>query len=244
MKKSLLLAITILLALGSAGAQESPEPGREFIDVSASISKDVTPDEIYVGIIINERDNKGKASVEQQEKNMIKLLEEMGTDPGKNLTVDHMDSSLQKYFMKKNAIYATKSYTLKLSDEQQLAAVFDALNSIKISEISLKKTRISDELQEKVKREMLTEAASKARKNAEILAEAVGSKAGGAIYIHNSYSLQRPSNRILLKSETLEVAGNGSTIESIPSINISKTTVFVSVECKFRLLSSTGSDSK
>ena len=45
-------------------------------------------------IVINEKDNKGKVSVDQQEKEMFKQLKGIGIDLEKNLVVQDMSSDL------------------------------------------------------------------------------------------------------------------------------------------------------
>ncbi|MBO5699836.1 MAG: SIMPL domain-containing protein, partial [Bacteroidales bacterium] len=64
MKKILALLIGIIALSGTICAQENQS--LNIIEVSATAHKSVTPDEIYLNITINEKDNKGKISVDQQ----------------------------------------------------------------------------------------------------------------------------------------------------------------------------------
>ena len=81
--------------------------------MTGKADREVTPDEIYVRIVINEKDNKGKVSVEQQEKEMFRRLKAAHIDIEKDLVVQDMSSDLQTYFLRKNAILSTKTYQLK-----------------------------------------------------------------------------------------------------------------------------------
>lgn len=72
MKKLFLAALAALFLLPAA-AQE-PEAYPSYIQVNGRAEKEVTPDEFYLQIVINERDSKGKISVESQQRDMIAAL--------------------------------------------------------------------------------------------------------------------------------------------------------------------------
>lgn len=205
------------------------------IEVSARVEKQITPDIIYIGITIDEQNGKGKDYIETKEREMIKILQELKIDVAKNLTVQDMNSDLKKYFLKKNNILATKSYTLKVSTADEVAAVFDALNNLGISNVSLTKTAISPELEKQVKDELLASAAKKAQENAIILAEAVGSKAGKVIYIQNYYNFAQPYAANFSLRNAKSVATDGIVEESIPALEISKSTISINVMCRFSI---------
>lgn len=205
------------------------------IEVSARVEKQITPDIIYIGITIDEQNGKGKDYIETKEREMIKILQELKIDVTKNLTVQDMNSDLKKYFLKKNNILATKSYTLKVSTADEVAAVFDALNNLGISNVSLTKTAISPELEKQVKDELLASAAKKAQENATILAEAVGSKAGMVIYIQNYYNFAQPYAANFSLRNAKSVATDSIVEESIPTLEISKSTISINVMCRFSI---------
>lgn len=205
------------------------------IEVSARVEKQITPDIIYIGITIDEQNGKGKDYIETKEREMIKIMQELKIDVAKNLTVQDMNSDLKKYFLKKNNILATKSYTLKVSTADEVAAVFDALNNLGISNVSLTKTAISPELEKQVKDELLASAAKKTQENAAILAEAVGSKAGKVIYIQNYYNFAQPYAANFSLRNAKSVATDGVVEESIPTLEISKSTISINVMCRFSI---------
>ena len=118
MKKTIVLAAALLIAAG-ASAQEKNFLDKPYIEVTGKADMEVTPDEIYVRIVINEKDNKGKVSVEQQEKEMFRRLKAAHIDIEKDLVVQDMTSDLQTYFLRKNAILSTKTYQLKVSSAAQ-----------------------------------------------------------------------------------------------------------------------------
>jgi uncharacterized protein YggE len=120
----------------------------------------------------------------------------------------------------------------------EVATVFDILNSIGISDVNLSKTSISPELEKKVKDELLADAAKKAKENASILAEAVGSKAGKAIYIQNYYNFAQPvaANYSLRSAKSFATADGIMEEESIPSLEINKSAISINVTCRFEIL--------
>ena len=87
MKKVFLIAIAVIMGLGTIYAQQD-----NTIETSVNVKKEVIPDEIFISITINEKDNKGKISVEEQQKQMIKALASLGIDTKSALTVDNMGS--------------------------------------------------------------------------------------------------------------------------------------------------------
>jgi uncharacterized protein YggE len=113
MKKILALLIGIIALSGTICAQENQS--LNIIEASATAQKSVTPDEIYLNITINEKDNKGKISVDQQEEQMVKALEGLGIKTKEQLTVKNMGSTLQNHTLKKDEIFASKEYSLKLT---------------------------------------------------------------------------------------------------------------------------------
>lgn len=236
MKRLILSAAIAILSISSIFAQNTTPQQEKFIEVSVRVNKEVIPDEIFINITINEKDNKGKISVEQQEKSMVRAIEGLGIDIKENLTVEDMASSLQKYALRKDNILVSKNYTLKVSSAQQAAEAIGALNSLDIARVSMGRVSISDELERDVKNQLLTEAARKAMENAGILAQAVGSKAGKAIYMQNYYSFDSAANgRVMMKAYGTMDASTTVEEESV-ELEVSKQNLSINVTCKFQLL--------
>ncbi len=235
MKKVLFITVALLLISASCNTAQENDT-KNYIEVSTRVEKQITPDEIYLNITINEQTSKGKLSVEKQEQEMIKTLKAMGIDVEKNLTIKDMDSDLQKFFFRKNAIYNSKSFSLRLSNAKQMAQAFDALNKINISDISLNRTAVSPELEKKTKDELLAQAAKKAQENASILATAVGSQAGKILYIQNYYNFQQPYSGIATKSmKLMSMAANTTDTYEDTSLEIAQTSLSISVICRFAI---------
>lgn len=182
MKKMMFAAIALMM-FAAAQAQESyptVQPYENYIQVTGRADREVTPDEIYVRIVINENNTKGKISVEKQERDMVATLTKMGVDIEKQLKVDDMSSNFKDYWLKKKAL-TTKSYQLKLADAVSVGNAMQALEQIGISDSDV--VRVAHSKIKEFQAETRAEAVKNAQQQAQLLASAIGQKAGRAIFI-------------------------------------------------------------
>jgi uncharacterized protein YggE len=220
------------MGLGTAYAQQN-----NTIETSVNVRKEVIPDEIFISITINEKDNKGKVSVEEQQKQMIKALASLGIDTKEALTVDNMGSTLKQNTLRKDNIFISKRYTLKVSSAKDASNAIQALKDIDIAQTYVSRVAISDSLEREVKNQLLVEAAQKAQENARILAEAVGCKAGKAVYIQNYYSFDTAAGSRMLTVAYKAANDNSSNMqeESAQELEVTKKSLNITVNCKFLL---------
>lgn len=232
MKKVFLIAIAVIMGLGTIYAQQN-----NTIETSVNVKKEVIPDEIFISITINEKDNKGKISVEEQQKQMTKALSSLGIDTKAALTVDNMGSTLKQNTLRKDNIFISKRYTLKVSTAKDASAAIQALKEIDMAQTYVSRVAISDSLEREVKNQLLVEAAQKAQENAKILASAVGCKAGKAVYIQNYYSFDSSAGSRMLTVAYKAVKDNASEIteESAQELEVTKKSLNITVNCKFLL---------
>jgi uncharacterized protein YggE len=207
-----------------------------MIDVSVNVNRNITPDEIYVNFTITEKDNRGKKSVDEQETNAIGALSDLGIDVKSCLTIVNLESSLQKQFLKRGNILESREYRLKTSNGAEASRVIETLNNLLISNVELGETRFSAELEKKVKDELLTEAAIKAKENATILAEALNAKVGKVIYINNHYSFERVGNSNYRVKSLMAFSAMADVLqeESI-DLDVAKQSISLNVNCKFAI---------
>ena len=238
MRRIIFAMAAVLFCTLTVNAQEiTSQNTQDYVEVSVRVSKDVLPDEIFLNITINEKDNKGKISVQQQENQMIKALDGLGIDVKEALTINDMGSQLKSYALKKDNIFVSRNYTLKVTTATMAAEAIEALNKLDIASVSVGKVSISDTLEREVKNQLLTEAAQKARENAKILSEAVGSTIGKAIYIQNYYSFDSAANgRIMMKSYAAMDSSTSVQEEETVELQVSKQSLSINVSCKFKLL--------
>ena len=232
MKKIYLLVLATLLGTGALFSQNY----ENTIETSVSLNKEVTPDEIFLSITINEKDNKGKASVDTQEKQMIKTLASLGIDTKEALTVNNMGSSLKENTLRKDNIFISKNYTLKVSTAKMASDALQALKGIDISKCGIQKISISDSLEREVKNQLLAEAAKKAKENAGILAQAVGAKVGKPVYMQNYYTFNSASNgRLMTVAYSASKSADSAAVEESVELEVTKKNLNITVNCKFIL---------
>ena len=178
MKRFILAAAVALLALPAAAQVQEAFPS--YIQVNGRAEREIAPDEFYLQIVINERDSKGKVSVESQQRDMIAALKRLGVNVEKQLKVANLSSE----FFKKNTSVATAKYQLQLGSSAEVGKVWQALDGLGISNVSILKVSLSQ--LERYKSEVRVEAMRNAKQNAATLAEAIGQTIGKCFYVYDS----------------------------------------------------------
>ncbi|HOA46429.1 MAG TPA: SIMPL domain-containing protein [Paludibacteraceae bacterium] len=183
MKRTFLtLALVVAVAVGYA--QEKNFIDQNYIEVNGYAEKKVIPNEIYLKIVLNEKDFKNK-QLPEIEKSMIDKLKSIGIDVKKQLKVCDYTSNFKKYWLLKSAVVQEKEYQLVLSDAQTVAKTFLGLSSLGIANVSVEKVDHSD--MQKLKMETKASAMQSAKQNATVLANAIGQEVGRALYISEGY---------------------------------------------------------
>ena len=149
------------------------------MQVTGRAEREIEPDEIYLAVTINERDSKGKISIEQQQRGMVAALKKLGIDVAAQLKVSDLSSAL----FKRNMSVVTARYELRLGSAAEVVAVGQALNALGISEIVIE--RVSHSRIRELQEEVRVEAIRNARQKAAMLAEAIGQKVGRCFLIYD-----------------------------------------------------------
>lgn len=174
----ILAAAVILLTIPAMAQYVEKYPS--YIQVNGRAEQEITPDEFYLSIVINERESKGKITVEQQQKEMISALNRLGVNIEKQLKMANMSSE----FFKKNTSVATAKYQLRLQSPAMVSKVYSALDAIGISNVSI--LRVSHSKINEYKEQIRIAAIRNAKQNAATLAEAIGQEIGSCFYIYDS----------------------------------------------------------
>ena len=227
MKKLILMAAVALMALPAAAHMQEAFPS--YIQVNGRAEKEITPDEFYLSIVINERDSKGKISVESQQRDMIAALKRLGVNVEKQLKVANLSSE----FFKKNTSVATAKYQLQLGSSAEVAKVWQALDGLGISNVSILKVSHSkiDEYKEQVR----VEAMQNAKQSAQTLAGAIGQNVGKCFYIYDSNNNVMPvlyDNMAVMRSAK---AGYGEEAAADEPLDFKTIKLQYNVQAKFVL---------
>jgi uncharacterized protein YggE len=235
MKRNVLtiaLVTTLLMTFaGNSFAQSTTQP---YIDMSTTVEREVTPDELYLRITINEKEYKGKKSLEEMQDAMIDALKACRIDISNCLTLNYMDSEISyKAFSKKVMPKTEATYILKLNDATAMQNVISALEEKQISNISLIRTRYTKE--KELKAEMGIEAMQQAKAEAQTLAGAIGQEVGKAITISSWTSGNEQQPRMYKARANALEDSLSSDAPVMPIIQIGKITYRFNVSVRFEL---------
>lgn len=232
--------ILILISLFSIRSY-SQQPGKNFIDenyieVTGKAEMEITPDEIYLKIIISEKDNKGKQTLEELEKSMIDKLRILNVDIEKNLTVHDISSNFKNYWLGKTDIFTTKEYQVLVNDAVTAGKIFRELESVDISNITVDRLSHSEivEFRQQVK----VEAIKAAKVKAESLAGAIEQRIGKALLIQEIDDLRTLQGNMPGLSNTIMIRGSSSLYGSRapePIIEFGKLNLEYKILAKFKL---------
>jgi len=226
------LTLFFLLAFMTTFAQNSKNfIDENYIEVTGKAEKEITPNEIYLQVFINEGDNKGKESLEMLEMKMIKKLQEIGIDIKKEFAVKDISSNFKSYWLKKTNIFTSKQYQIIVHTAPLAGRVFRELEALGISNISIEKLDHSEI--EKFKKEVKVDAIRNAKETAEALAEPIGQKIGRALYIRESEPFfYRP----MLAGAAMKIRGMSMDAEyTEPDIEFEKIKLEYTVTVYFKL---------
>jgi hypothetical protein len=229
MRKLVFLAAALAMMLTAAAQTQEAYPS--YIQVNGRAEKEIVPDEFYLSIVIDERDSKGKISVESQQREMIAALRRQGVDVEKQLKVANLSSE----FFKKNTSVATAKYQLKLGSAAEAANVWQALDKLGISDVSI--LRVSHSNIDALKEEVRVEAIRNAQQSARTLAQAIGQTVGKCFYIWDSNNDIMPAyynNTMAVRSMKSMDAGSGESAGEEP-LDFKTIKLQYSVQTKFVL---------
>lgn len=181
----IIVTLGIVLTFHISNGQTKNFIDQPYIETTAKVDSLVKPDIIYLDILLQEKDNRNKVSVEELENMMATKLESLGIDLKKQLTLSDLASNFKKYFLKQKDVLKSKAYKLKVFDAQTAGKVLVELENIWISNVTLDKTEYSKI--EELKLDLKSKAVKKAKKQAEYLVEPLNQKIGGALFIADKY---------------------------------------------------------
>lgn len=234
--KQTLLFLTLLFSL-TAFSQTGQKNfiDQNYIEVNGTSEIEVFPDKIFLNIIINEKEHKGK-KVNEVEKLMIERLISLGIDIQKQLVIKDFISNLKNDWILKNEIQSIKQYELLVYDAEIVGKVFKELNNLEISTISV--SRLENSEIEKHKKEAKSKAIRQAKENAETLAQAVGQEVGRALLISEEDYSQSISGQLEGKVAGVRIRGKSSSewnwIDA-PEIEFEKITIDYQIKVLFEL---------
>ena len=135
MRRIFLLALAVVMTIGAQAQTPQAQAFPSFVEVNGVAEREVEPDRIYLTITINERESKGRITVEKQEQDMIVALRKLGIDTKEQLRVNDISSSR----LKRTQAVTTKSYQLLLTEPTLVSEVIATLQEAGITAIGIEK---------------------------------------------------------------------------------------------------------
>ncbi len=231
MNRKILFIVLALLTFTLSNSQSSKNfIDQPYLELVGTSETEIVPDEIYVRIVLNENDKRGKQSIEEQENIMINKLKSIGVDVDNCLKVMDLEGYYQRKFLSSNEVVKIKSYELLVSDGKLLGEVFKTLDEIEISNASI--VRISHSRIDELTRKNKIEAIKIAKSKAEDYALALDQEIGKAIHIEE---LQGMNHLVSNQSNTFTANGTIRYKEEYSQIPLRKITIKSSIQVKFIL---------
>lgn len=231
MKKSTLLALTLLFGF-LANAQTKNFIDQPYIEVTGNADTMVTPNEIYIRILISEKDSRDRTSVEELEQKMVTTLTGLGLNTEKDLTVSDITSNFKNYLLKSREVIKTKLYILKVTDAVTAAKVFINLEEAGISNTGIE--RVGHSELNNLRNKMQTNAILDAKETALALTKPLNQALGSAIHIADAENTTR---QLQGQVAGIRIRGISSNFKSgdLPKIDFEKIKVSASVNVVFIL---------
>nr|WP_319400598.1 SIMPL domain-containing protein [uncultured Carboxylicivirga sp.] len=228
-KKVILLNMLLLTSLLVTAQTSKNFIDQPYIEVTGKSEMEIVPDMIYLKVIIDEKDSKTKASLESQEQQMMKVLNEIGIDTKKDVAVIDYSSNFQDHWIKKTDIMTTKQYEVLVHSGKTVALIYMNLEKIDISNISV--TKLDHSKMEELRKEVKINAIKAAKHKAELLMDAIGQRAGKAIYVQEL-------NRNIYQARAMTANSKmriSSDKEYLPEIEFQKLNLDAEVQVRFTI---------
>ena len=231
------LFLGILLTVSVTGFSQTGEKNfidQNYIEVNGKAETEIVPDMIYLKIILSDKDNKNKQSLDEIDKSMINKLVEIGIEVSKDLSVKDFASNFKSYFLGKTDILLTKQYQLIVHDTKTLQMVYFEFQKLGISNVNIDK--LDHSKIEQFRKEVKVKAIKAAKEKAESLSSALNQTIGRAIYvqeIENPYYLNSAlQGRLAGVNVRYKAEANDS---SAPEIEFEKINLQYSILVRFEL---------
>ena len=205
---------------------------RDEVVVNGYAERKVTPDKFTIAITISETDSKGRISLDEQERSIIKSLRAEDFDTDEALRLKNNYSS----YMRRGAL-ATRDYEFVVHGAERLSVALAALEELNLHSVSLSRATCTniDAIREELRREAMRDA----KRNAEVLAGAIEQEIGTCTYIHdyNSNGDVYFSVNRAMKSRGYAMDSAAETYEEVSEpIEFAETTISHTIQAKFQLL--------
>ncbi|MGZ4019528.1 MAG: SIMPL domain-containing protein [Flavisolibacter sp.] len=192
--KTILLSL-LMFGIALPSFSQIAQQQRRTITVTGSAETEVTPDEIDVEVLLKEYDKKGqgKINIEKIKQDFLNNVRAVGL-PDSAVTISYYGGYNPNPWLrkknKKDELYASISYQVKLKSSKQMDELVDRLDDNATQNFFISKTSYSklDEL----KKELKIKAVKAAKEKATHLSQAINENIGEAVTINEPVEYYTP----------------------------------------------------
>ncbi|MBS2213595.1 SIMPL domain-containing protein [Carboxylicivirga mesophila] len=235
MKKELFM-LTIMLCTANLMAQNGDKNFivQNYIEVIGKSEMEISPDLIYIKVLLDEKDTKNKENLSQLEAKMTTTLEGIGINTKEDLLIKDISSNFKYYLLTRNKILLSKEYQILVRDGKTASQVFISLENIGISNVSIDRLDHSKIVQ--LRKDVKVNAIKAGKDKAESLALAIGQNVGRALYIQERDNMQdyRTSNNIMIRGVSSKIYGSNAASAAL-DFDFEKIKIAYSILCRFEL---------
>lgn len=219
----LFIPLLILLTTTSGFAQMQINPYPKTITVTGSAEMEIIPDEIYVQVDLKEFEKKGqgKIDIETIKHNLLNNIKAIGI-PDSLVSIAGYDGFGGNPWLrkknKKNELYASISYQVKIKTSTQLDDLVVKLDDEATTNFYIQRTSHS-KLGE-YRKQLKIQAIKTAKEKAQYLTEAINEKAGEAVTINEPTEYYQPyynvmRSNVMMKEQVMnqDVAANDNPVD-------------------------------
>ena len=220
--KKIFIAFAAILFAGFAFAQTPVNPFPKTITVNGSAEMEIIPDEIYVQVDLKEYDKKGqgKVNIETIKRNFLNNVKAIGI-PDSLVSIAAYDGFGGNPWLrkknKKNELFASISYQVKIKTSKQLDDLIDKLDDEATTNFYIQRTSHS-KLAE-YRKQLKIQAVKAAKEKGQYLSEAIDENIGVAVTINEPIEYYQPyyntmRSNVMMKEQAM--AGDMASADGNP----------------------------
>jgi uncharacterized protein len=209
--KQLFISFAVLLLTTTAFAQAQVNPYPKTITVNGSAEMEIIPDEIYIQVDLKEYEKKGqtKINIETIKRNFLNNVKAIGI-PDSLVSIAAYDGFGGNPWLrkknKKNELFASISYQIKIKTSKQLDELVDKLDDEATTNFYIQRTSHS-KLAE-LRKQLKIQAVKAAKEKAQYLSAAIDENIGVAVTINEPVEYYQPyyntmRSNVMMKQEAM-----------------------------------------
>ena len=233
MKRNIIICSILFCFVSNIFGQTKTFLDVPYIEVNGYADTTITPNEIYIKIMLSESDTKDRVSLEDMEKKLVAGLKSLGIKTEKDLTTSNIQSGFRFYALKQTDVLKKKEYNVKVADAVMATRVFIKLEELKFGNAEIEKVAHSEITT--IRNACRTKAILNAKEKAIALTYPIGQQVGPALLISDYSNDSDGMVQIAQQNRQMMVMAADASSAELPKIDFEKIRISLSVAVKFAL---------